>query len=477
MGGLGVQRDRARPEAGVTGNVRAPRIAILAHVGNENLGDEAIVAAVVRNLRRRSPEAELLAFTTRPADTTRRHGIPAHPVRPGGAALPVIGTSDRAREPATATLAQRVKRLARRVPGAVPTVRAVRRAARLVAAAAAQAPFLLSSYRLLKGTDLLLVAGSAQLMDYWGGPWSFPFALFRWSLLARLCGARVAFASIGAGPLTTRSGKVLIRRSVMWADYCSYRDESSRELIRSLGVPGEHLLVPDLAFTLDPPPPEPPRPHNKLIVGINPMPLYDGAYWPETNRPAYERYVETLAGFADWLLEQGHVVAFFPTQLRVDPGAIRDVRVRMRRASGDAALLADRPIRSLDELLAELQHVDLVVATRFHGIVFALLLSKPVLGIAYQPKSRDLMRLAGQDAYLIRFDELDLTGLQERFLALVRDRERVARVMEQCVGEAREMVNRQYDQLLALATARAAPRPRTVPTPKAARALRGRTSA
>src|SRR5207245_7460390 len=57
------------------------RIGVFGHVGSQNLGDEALIAAVLQNVRRRYPEAELRGFTGRPHDTEQRHRIPAFPIR------------------------------------------------------------------------------------------------------------------------------------------------------------------------------------------------------------------------------------------------------------------------------------------------------------------------------------------------------------------------------------------------------------
>ena len=57
------------------------RIGILGHVGIENLGDEATVAAVIQNIRLRYPNAEIYGFTSKPADTQKRHKIRSFPIR------------------------------------------------------------------------------------------------------------------------------------------------------------------------------------------------------------------------------------------------------------------------------------------------------------------------------------------------------------------------------------------------------------
>jgi len=89
----------------------------------------------------------------------------------------------------------------------------------------AELGFLVRAYLNLRGTDLLLVAGSGQLNDYWEGPWGIPFTLFKWALLAHATGTKLALLSLGAGPLRTRVGKFFVNQTVRLADYRSYRDD------------------------------------------------------------------------------------------------------------------------------------------------------------------------------------------------------------------------------------------------------------
>ena len=49
----------------------APRIGILAHAGNQNLGDEALIATVVQTVRRRLPAAGIYGCTRQPQLSVR----------------------------------------------------------------------------------------------------------------------------------------------------------------------------------------------------------------------------------------------------------------------------------------------------------------------------------------------------------------------------------------------------------------------
>src|SRR6266403_4642203 len=57
------------------------KIGLLDHVGGGNLGDEATLDAVAGNIKRRWPNAEIVAFSMNPYDTETRHGIMSHPIR------------------------------------------------------------------------------------------------------------------------------------------------------------------------------------------------------------------------------------------------------------------------------------------------------------------------------------------------------------------------------------------------------------
>ena len=65
----------------ISGPRAVRRIGVFGHVGNGNLGDEAIISVVIQNIKRRYPVAEIYGFTLKPEDTRERHKIAAFPIR------------------------------------------------------------------------------------------------------------------------------------------------------------------------------------------------------------------------------------------------------------------------------------------------------------------------------------------------------------------------------------------------------------
>jgi polysaccharide pyruvyl transferase WcaK-like protein len=314
--------------------------------------------------------------------------------------------------------------------------------------------FWATRYRRLRKIDLLIIAGSNQLSDYVGGPWSFPYTIYAWSLAARLAGTPVVFLSVGAGPIRFRLSRYFVRQALNWAVFRSYRDVGSRETVEALGVHGPYRVAPDLAHSLrfeTPQAMDLPPARSRTVV-INPIPYFDPRYWAKNDTSVYARYVNEIALFAAWLLERSYRVRFAPTQLRADPPVIADVMRLLGRvtASDDPANRPDPVVTTFEELLALLAEADIVIATRFHGVVLAQMLGKPTLGIAYRRSTTDLLVDVGQGAYAMDITNVTVAGLVERFRALESDREAKERIMRR-LEVYRESLAAQYDLVLGLA--------------------------
>jgi polysaccharide pyruvyl transferase WcaK-like protein len=432
------------------------RVGILGHVGNENLGDEAIIAAVIQNIRRRWPGAEIRGFTLVPADTKERHGIPSFPIRRGAGIRRLAespdGESIAPGQPTSTSLLHRLKELVKTVPVLSSVARRTLRVLQAVPEIGREANFLLGCRQYAKELDLLIFAGSPQLNDCVGGPWHYPYTVLKWTLLARAAGAKVVFLSLGAGPIETWLGRSFIRRALKLSSYRSYRDETSKQVVDTLHVFETNKVVPDLAFSLDSPVVSKETAGSRTpVVGINPLPLYSD-YWYMTDERKYETYVGKLATFADWLVDRGCEVRFIPTQLKVDPAVIDDVRRRMtKNASPEhGKLIVEPTIHSLDDLLSAISELDFMVATRYHGILLSLALHKPVLAIAYHEKSRDLMNWLGLGNYVIDGATFTVEALTERFPSLEKESRSIASSLRQQTPDFQSSVQAQYDEVFKL---------------------------
>jgi polysaccharide pyruvyl transferase WcaK-like protein len=421
------------------------KIGLLHHVGGGNLGDEATLEAVAGNIRRRWPNAEIVAFSMNPDDTETRHGIMSHPIRRKGWS---IGYKPAGTE---ATLKETVKALMRKYGDVFYLLRAINAAVRLPSEVFRELSFLVSSRRNIRSFDLLIISGGGQLTEK-DGPWGFPYTIFKWVVLARSAGARCMFLNLGAGPLTRPLSKLFVRRALLAADYVSLRDDKSRTLIRLIGFTGESRVYPDSVYGLDVATTNGSllERHAPPIVGFAPMP-YPGTsgYLSGEDQIIYDEFIRKLANFASWLVGQSYALTIFGTDIGVDPLAIENLQMDLlsHHRITSSQYSVNHSVKSARALLATMSRMDYVITCRFHGVVFAHLLNKPVLAIAHHPKVADLMTDLELSSYCVDIRVFDPKLLAERFASMVINAEEIKKRMAASLAINRRRVMSQFDEL------------------------------
>ncbi|WP_027557032.1 polysaccharide pyruvyl transferase family protein [Bradyrhizobium sp. Cp5.3] len=421
------------------------RIGLLHHVGGGNLGDEATLESVAENIKRRWPTAEIIAFSMNPDDTNTRHGIVSHPIRQTGWS---VGYKPAETD---ATFKASVKALVRNCPPLFSLLKAGNAVARQTTGILRELHFLTSSYRHIKSLDLLIVSGGGQLTER-DGPWGFPYTIFKWIVLARWAGVRCMFLNVGAGPLTGPLSKLFVRRALAAAQYVSLRDQKSRDLLDEIGFKRACPVYPDSAYGLQFALPSnviPLERRSHPIVGFAPLP-YPGprVYAAEEDQIVYDVFIGKLAGFASWLLGQSCALTVFGTDIGVDPMAVKDFETVLANQLGiNSTLYSVDRTASVHDLLATMARMDFVVTCRFHGVIFAHLLNKPVLAIAHHPKVSDLMADLGLSNYCVDIRNFDLNLLTDRFASMIANAEDIKSRMAVTTTRNRQRLTNQFDEL------------------------------
>jgi len=376
----------------VKAGTAARRIWLFGHFGQTNFGNESTLEAFLRNMQERVGDVPFACICTGPEPTSRVYGIPTVAVsrpmltgwRPGS----------------------RIGRMVRSLLLGIPCeiVRWV------------------EGLALLKPGDALIVPGTGLVSDAYGlrgwGPWN----LFKWTVIARLRGCKVLFVSVGAGPLYSRLGRFLATSALRLADFRSYRDVSSIDYLRSIGFShGDDKVAPDLAFSL------PARPvartrrdtakdcSSRRVVGLGVM-LYAGRYSVEHPvEGTVANYLDTLATVVKWLLARNCDVRLLIGDL-CDRPVVQEFRelLKERLPGWEEGRILDDAVTSVDELLTQIAETDLVIATRFHNVLLALLCDKPVVAISFHHKVASLMKATGLSDYCLEIEGLDAITLETK---------------------------------------------------------------
>jgi len=405
--------------------VRAKRngikVAFLGHFNSTNFGNESILQAILYNLRRVQTDVEVTCITTDPQATIAAHQIEAISISPN------FVTSWSAKGP--------LVRVIRSIFVGIPS----------------EICRWIKGYVALRRTDMLIIPGLGMLTDAFGVFYIgySPYNLFKWSLIAKVCGCKLLFESVGGGPIYSAVGRFFIKSFLSLADFRSYRDNSTKQCLSDIGFRAENDPVyPDLAFSL----PEATIPNHdgkktkksrRTVVGLGLM-LYNEKY--SAAGPSIQRaYLENLAVFARWLLLHEYDVRLLIGD-RVDLDAIKEFRdlLRDRLPKVDDERIINEPISSVEGLLSQIAATDIVVATRFHNVLLSLLCDKPVIAISFHHKCESLMSAMGLSAYCLDIDELKADSLIEKFCDLYTNAERLKPLIREKAGEFRRALDEQY---------------------------------
>lgn len=371
-------RDGAKADDGasVPSAPRGPQVLLLCGVGTGNIGNDASLQVTIEQLRSLHPDLKVVVAT------------------------PFVSGAEGVVDARVIPVRQDLTRHRGR-----PRVAMVR------TIAATEVRRLVDAWRLLRDTDLVLVSGTGIFDDFGEHPWNMPYALLTWTALARVAHTPLAFVAVGAGPVHSRVSRAAFRVAARLADYATYRDHGSMQFMASIGAGrGDARVVPDLVFGLERPQVRPATPAAPSIcVGLGVM-SYGG--WSSLGQGAvYDAYVRCLAAVVERLAVAGHRVTFLVGQPCDNP-VVADVVASVPARFRD--VLNSPVIRNIPELLDAVGTTDIVIATRYHNIVAALMMSRPVVSMSYAPKNADLLREVGIESFDLPIEDADPEWVLER---------------------------------------------------------------
>jgi polysaccharide pyruvyl transferase WcaK-like protein len=394
------------------------RIALFGHFDSTNFGNESTLQAILYNTRRRYRDAMLLCISTGPDSTVATHHIEAIPVSP---------TFLKSWAPRSLPI-----KLLRRVCLSVLTE-----------------PYSwISGFFALRRIDMLIVPGTGLVTDAYGLLNWGPYSLFKWCLIAKMCRCKLAFMSIGAGPFHTNLGKWLTRAALALSDFRSYRDIASMESLNRIGfATGSDKVYPDLAFSL----PNnlincrEPNTWSRKVVGIGVM-GFSGSYsTSKIDDDGFSNYLRELTVFVTWLLKRDYDV-------RLLIGDRGDVSVKQELVSllksrllvWDDRRILDDHVNSVEDLLTQIAATNIVVGTRFHNVLLALLYHIPVLSISFHHKCESLMRAMRMPEYCLDISGIKAETLIEKFCHLEQNADDIKLRIQESVGVFRKELDEQY---------------------------------
>jgi polysaccharide pyruvyl transferase CsaB len=309
------------------------RVLISGWYGNGNLGDEALLAGMLRAIAAADPAIEPVVFSDDPPRTAREHGVPARSR---------AGRGHRTR--------------------------------------------LASEARAMPRYDALAIGGGGLIKDFGDRPGNV-HAWLRPGIVASLIRKPASWYAIGVDEIRHDESRRVVRRAAARTRLITVRDAGSARALAALGVDQEPVVTADPAVLTA-------APDRAWRAGERPLVTVCPRRWKSTgagvDRPDLEeRVLSELAAALDRLVERhGARIRFVPfrTAAGDDDAEVCAGLARRMTRSGDAEVL---PLPAGPEAAGELvARSQLVVGTRLHSLILAAAAAVPSFGLEYMPKIR-----------------------------------------------------------------------------------------
>jgi colanic acid/amylovoran biosynthesis protein len=271
------------------------------------------------------------------------------------------------------------------------------------------------SLRELRSCDVVISSGGTYLVDHYD--FSPRVLEFR---LAKTFGKRIVLWTQSLGPFARERSERAIRDASVLIDEMYFRDERSASAWNRLGlleVPRE--VVADAVFALE----IPDRSERRDRLTEAPQAVLSVRQWSrgvDSDLDTTSGYEEMMRAGAARLSALGWDTVALSTCQGVPSYAYDDSEEAARIFAGtDVAIDSGfhRPLELVDELLAS----ELVVSTRMHLAILALLAKRPVIAIAYEFKTLELFRSIGLGDFVVKIEDASAEWLESRIDQLVAD--------------------------------------------------------
>ncbi len=277
---------------------------------------------------------------------------------------------------------------------------------------------ILSILRAIKNSDIFIITGGTHFQDQD----EFIFRRLKIFLFFQFL---VAYAYTlnkppillghGIGPIRKRWSKYFLRSIFKHSRVITVRDKDSYDLVKILGFENKCLLGFDIASLLLETIPESDRiniNNNDQVIGFSILPVYS-IYSKTPDKDI--SLVNVFSKNIGQLLKQNKnykikLFAFRSGKRHSDVKIIEDISEKLEEYSKRVSLVIYNG--EITDFLYEINECSAMVGMRYHSLLFAYILQKPIIAIEYQGKCRSLAQeIRLEDGALLSLNEISYNTL------------------------------------------------------------------
>jgi len=328
------------------------KIVICGHYGASNIGDEAILQAMVQNLKEIKPDAELTVLGHNPQNIKEIHGIDANYLIPMG-----------------------LRSLFRGIFKGE----------------------LWRTLRIIKNSDKFILGGGGLFTD------EKIFAIFLWGIHAFFAlkyKKPLYMLGQSIGPLRSKIGKWIVKKAFIKAKLIYVRDSASKELLEKLGINQEIHVAPDLVFSLNLHESNKDQELFKKIEqeGLRGYFCVNLRDWSKEMDLLYKNIEQVVSTIVE---KYRLLPVLIPFQI-IDQDDSALLRKLVAQNNPKYPLLIQKFEQNPKKLLSLISGAKINLGMRLHFNIFSIITRTPFLALSYSPKIDNLLKDLKLNDYLAK---------------------------------------------------------------------------
>ncbi|MDD4495493.1 MAG: polysaccharide pyruvyl transferase CsaB [Eubacteriales bacterium] len=309
---------------------------ISGYYGFKNIGDDAMLQAILDDIRRFKPDARLTILTSDPIEARKAYGINS------------------------------INRIN-----------------------------FLKIFNTMKKTSLFVYGGGTLIQESTSTRSLLYYLFIIWA--AKKQGLNVMLYANGIEPINKYLNRQMTKKAMNSLDLITLREEESLKELKSLGIDRPRTEVTaDPAFSIEPAGKEV---VDEILItegmgmgNEGPFIGFSARRWDGFRYTEEKNAETTLASIADYMAEKyGAVPVMIPMQPD-DLIILDNIVLKMKTKA-----IVIRRKCSADEVLGITSRMEIMVGMRLHSLVFAASVGVPVVGLVYEPKVNSFLKHIGQE--------------------------------------------------------------------------------
>jgi len=223
------------------------------------------------------------------------------------------------------------------------------------------------------------------------------------------------------------------------------REEISKKYLEEADISRPKVFITaDATFSIEPPQYRRERYREKLLsftscedgrtfVGVTVLGNY---FLSQKRHGLLESYVKSLATAIDYVIDKLNAIVVFVPQVSSQSEKAFTYLVAGLVKNKNRVAIIDEDL-PLGELMKFIGGMDLFVGTRMHSNIFALIMNVPVVAIAYEHKTRGIMKMLGLENWVLDIEKINEHDLISKIDELYNRRFEIKEYLSKRVEEIR----------------------------------------